>query len=232
MSFDHTPGIYPTFTVEHIYIAPPNDLTATAMTSNSITMSWSKPWNAVSYVLYRAVSSGGTYTVTYYGNGSDGGTVPTDGNNYEENTEITVVAAGTMTQTGYTFTGWNTAENGSRTARTAGSTFTMGTVNVPLYAQWEEVISEPGIYGTWYHTETSYGMTFEITIVLNSNGTFTIDIYMTGEPDDSNAGTFTYGDSTITLTYTDSTIETFDYTLNGDIFILITPDGSLTFIRL
>ena len=77
-----------------------------------------------------------TYMVTYDGNGSDGGTVPTDGTVYEEGATVTVAAAGTMTRTGYSFTGWNTAFDGSGTDHAAGSAFAMGTADVTLYAQW------------------------------------------------------------------------------------------------
>jgi uncharacterized repeat protein (TIGR02543 family) len=37
---------------------------------------------------------------------------------------------------GYTFSGWNTATNGSGTAYANGASFTMGTSSVTLYAQW------------------------------------------------------------------------------------------------
>ncbi len=91
-------------------------------------------------LLYAQWTQNPTYTVTYNGNGYDGGTVPTDSNNYEENTEVTVKAAGTMTKAGYNFIGWNTAENGSGPSRAAGATFTMGTENVTLYAQWGSIV--------------------------------------------------------------------------------------------
>ena len=48
----------------------------------------------------------------------------------------TALTTNTFTRTGYTFTGWNTAANGSGTAYAAGATFTMGAANVTLYAQW------------------------------------------------------------------------------------------------
>jgi uncharacterized repeat protein (TIGR02543 family) len=76
------------------------------------------------------------YKVIYNGNGSDGGTEPAEGV-YVNTAPVTVAAAGTLTRTGFTFNGWNTAANGSGTARAAGSNFTMGTANVTLYAQWQ-----------------------------------------------------------------------------------------------
>jgi uncharacterized repeat protein (TIGR02543 family) len=73
------------------------------------------------------------YTLTYDGNSSDGGTVPTaqtgSGN-------VTVAAnLGLLTQSGYTFTGWNTLANGSGTHYNIGSTYNL-TADVTLYAEW------------------------------------------------------------------------------------------------
>lgn len=81
-------------------------------------------------------TSNPTYTVSYNGNGNTSGTVPVDVNSYVQGTTVTVANTGTLARTGYTFAGWNTAVNGSGTARAAGSTFAMGTANVTLYAQW------------------------------------------------------------------------------------------------
>ena len=78
-----------------------------------------------------------TYTVTYYGNGNTGGNPPTDSTSYENGALVTVLAnSGNLTKTGDTFTGWNTAANGSGTSFSAGNTFNMGSANVDLYAQW------------------------------------------------------------------------------------------------
>ena len=75
-----------------------------------------------------------SYTLTYDGNGNDGGNAPSAvSQNY--NTTATVSGVGTLTKTGYTFAGWNTAANGSGTAYAASSTFTF-TGNTTLYAQW------------------------------------------------------------------------------------------------
>jgi uncharacterized repeat protein (TIGR02543 family) len=76
------------------------------------------------------------YTVTYNGNGSDGGSVPVDANAYEQGANVNVAPAGTLTRTGFTFAGWNTLANGTGTARAAGSTFAMASANVTLYAKW------------------------------------------------------------------------------------------------
>lgn len=90
----------------------------------------------VNVTLYAVWTANPTYTVSYSGNGNTGGTVPTDANRYLQGATVTVASAGTLTRTGYSFTGWNTAANGSGTARAAGSTFAMGTAIVTLYAIW------------------------------------------------------------------------------------------------
>jgi len=85
------------------------------------------------------------YTVTYNGNGSTGGTVPTDANNYEQGDSVTVLGnTGNLekTQDGISsllFTGWNTAADGSGTSYNAADTFNMGNANVILYAQWSAI---------------------------------------------------------------------------------------------
>jgi uncharacterized repeat protein (TIGR02543 family) len=75
------------------------------------------------------------YKVIYNGNGSDGGTLPAE-SVFVNTAAVPVAVAGTLTRTGFTFNGWNTAANGSGTARAAGSSFAMGNANVTLYAQW------------------------------------------------------------------------------------------------
>ena len=78
-----------------------------------------------------------TYTVTYNGNGNSGGTAPTDGSSpYNYNSTVTVLGnTGTLTKTGYTFSGWNTAANGSGTSYAAAATFFIS-ANTTLYARW------------------------------------------------------------------------------------------------
>lgn len=76
------------------------------------------------------------YTVTYDGNGSDGGTVPEDLTDYQLNDPVTVLGnTGNLTRSGYTFAGWNTAADGTGTPYVAGNTFNI-TGATTLYAQW------------------------------------------------------------------------------------------------
>jgi len=80
-----------------------------------------------------------TYTVAYNANGSTGGSVPTDSNNYLSGATVTVLGnAGSLVRSAYTFTGWNTQANGSGTTHAGGATFPMGAANVTLYALWTQ----------------------------------------------------------------------------------------------
>jgi uncharacterized repeat protein (TIGR02543 family) len=78
------------------------------------------------------------YTVTYDGNGSNGGDVPA-AVTYDFGDTVTVSDSGTMTRTGYSFDRWNTAADGSETSYQPGNTFPMPAENVTLYAQWTPV---------------------------------------------------------------------------------------------
>ncbi|MBR6168072.1 MAG: InlB B-repeat-containing protein [Paludibacteraceae bacterium] len=78
------------------------------------------------------------YTVTYDGNGKTSGTVPSAIEDQSFGTEITVAGnTGTLAKTGFTFVGWNTADDGSGSFYAVGSKFTL-TGNITLYAQWAD----------------------------------------------------------------------------------------------
>lgn len=80
------------------------------------------------------------YTVTYNGNGNDGGSVPIDNNSYQLGWDVSVRGnTGNMVKAGCVFAGWNTEADGSGTDRAVASTFSMGSANVTLYAKWSEV---------------------------------------------------------------------------------------------
>lgn len=88
-----------------------------------------------------------TYTVTYVGNGSTGGTPPVDATAYPQGQLVTVLGnVGSLVKSGSTFSGWNTAANGSGTTYAAGQTFAIGAANVVLYAKW----ATPSVLGYAY----------------------------------------------------------------------------------
>ena len=85
-------------------------------------------------------STPGTLTINFDGNGSTGGSTASQqiaaGNTASLN-------ANGFTRTGYAFTGWNTAADGSGTSYADGADYTVtpatGDATVTLYAQWEEI---------------------------------------------------------------------------------------------
>jgi hypothetical protein len=80
-----------------------------------------------------------TYTVTYSGNGSTGGTAPGGNHAYVPDNVVTVpVNTGNYVRPSYTFANWNTAADGSGTIYAPGATFNMGAENMTLYAQWTD----------------------------------------------------------------------------------------------
>lgn len=80
-----------------------------------------------------------TYIVTYNGNTNTSGNIPTDGSSpYVSGSTVTVLGnsgSPILAKTGFTFVRWNTAENGSGTSYSQGSTFIIN-ANTILYAQW------------------------------------------------------------------------------------------------
>jgi uncharacterized repeat protein (TIGR02543 family) len=78
------------------------------------------------------------YTVTYDGNGNDGGNVPTGSHTYAWGAIVTVLNnTGGLSKIGCTFAGWNTDRSGSGTPYAAGNVFSITSNAVTLYAQWE-----------------------------------------------------------------------------------------------
>ena len=85
-------------------------------------------------------SNPGTLTINFDGNGSTGGSTASQqiaaGNTASLN-------ANGFTRTGYVFTGWNTAADGSGTSYADGADYTVtpatGDAAITLYAQWEQL---------------------------------------------------------------------------------------------
>ena len=80
-------------------------------------------------------------TITFNANGGSG-TVPSAISTYVG--VANTIPSNSLTRTGYTFNGWNTASDGSGTAYATGSTITP-TGNVTLYAQWKTTYVKPEI---------------------------------------------------------------------------------------
>jgi uncharacterized repeat protein (TIGR02543 family) len=77
-----------------------------------------------------------TYSVTYDANGATG-TAPTDSNTYAAGATVTLPASVSgLVYSGYTFEGWSLTPGG---AAISGTTYTMGSADVTLYAVWTQI---------------------------------------------------------------------------------------------
>lgn len=93
----------------------------------------------ITVITTSAPAPGGTYTVTYLGNGNTGGTAPTDASSpYIGGSSVTILGnsgSPVLTRTGFQFGGWNTAQDGSGINYVGADTFNI-TQNSILYANW------------------------------------------------------------------------------------------------
>ena len=117
-----------------------------------------------SIVLYAHWGAGsGGLSVGYDANGATGGSVPVDPTSYGVGQTVTVAAnTGGLVYPGYRFVGWQTKSDGSGTAYAPDSTFTLGSVNVTLYALWAG-----GYAYTVNHNEGAEGAISQFTIGPN-----------------------------------------------------------------
>lgn len=98
-------------------------------TSQAASSTFTMPSSNV--VLY-AQWSPNTYSITFDAN-TGSGSMGTQSIACAASANLT---ANSFTKTGYTFSGWNTAANGSGTSYSDQASYTMGTANATLYAQW------------------------------------------------------------------------------------------------
>lgn len=90
----------------------------------------------VSQLSIKSYADANAFQVNYDGNGNTAGIVPIDTTAYVQGSIATVLGnLGALTKMGYTFSGWNTAADGSGTDYGEGSQLIIG-YNVTLYARW------------------------------------------------------------------------------------------------
>ena len=107
--------------------------------TSAISTAWSvSPADAGATAIF-TLSSSGSFTVTFNGNGSTGGSMSP-----ESSSTPAALTTNTYTLTGSTFTGWNTATNDTGTAYANGATYPF-TGSTTLYAQWTD-LTEAGTF--------------------------------------------------------------------------------------
>ena len=112
-----------------------------------------------------------TGNVTYSVNGGSG-TAPTDATNYLSGASVTTASGSGLSNTGYTFGGWNTAANGSGTtyAASTSSAFTFSGA-ITLYAKWTYNVTYNGngnTGGTAPTDATNYTQAASVNTASNS----------------------------------------------------------------
>lgn len=84
-----------------------------------------------------SIDIGRGFLVTYDGNGSTSGTVPADATIYLPADDAVVLGPGSLSNATYTFAGWNTEADDSGADYAVGSSVTIGSSAVTLYAAWQ-----------------------------------------------------------------------------------------------
>jgi uncharacterized repeat protein (TIGR02543 family) len=189
------------------------------------------------YALWTALP---TYTVTYDANGGTG-TPPTDTTHYLTGAAVTIPGNTDLSNAGYTFTGWNTKDDGSGTTYAVNATLTMGSSNVILYALWTALPTHTlsydanGAESGSVPDGASYYEGQAVTVADNTGNLFLTDYAFDGWADSSGkkyaAGSgFFMGTADITLhavwkyTKGDAAVST---TIQGDVTVTAKVDSPI-----
>ena len=106
------------------------------------------------------------YNVSYDINGGTGTAPTTQTGDYNSN--ITLADDTGFSRAGYTFTGWNTASDGSGTSYASGGSFTIPANNTNLFAQWQSTLPSITTTGSITAMTAEYG-----SVSTNRNFSFT-----------------------------------------------------------
>ena len=154
------------------------------------------------------------HTVTFVANGGSGTISPQVAN------IPTALTANTFSYTGYSFTGWNTAANGSSTAYANGEIYAFD-ADITLYAQWSALPDHTVTFVANGGSGTMSPQVANVTTALTAN-TFSYTGYtFTGWNTQANGSGFAYADGA-------------DYAFDADITLYAQwsalPDHTVTFV--
>jgi Listeria-Bacteroides repeat domain (List_Bact_rpt) len=136
--------------------------------------------------------TGYTYSITYSGNGSTSGTVPSVQSG--SGTVTLATNTGTLAKTGSYFNGWNTAADGTGTAYAVSASYTLS-ASVTLYAKWVVITLATINNKLLIRVSETATATPAVAFVYTASGTCTVN---------SSSGLVTFtgsGSCTITATY-------------------------------
>lgn len=155
-----------------------------------------------------------TYTVTYDGNGSDGGTVP--GAQTKNHGVALNLSTAVPTRTGYKFLGWGTSDTATVVSYQPGQTYSADE-NLKLYAVWEQLtftVTLPSGTGFTVNaldsTTVKYGEDFTFEVIVDRAYAKTAPV-VSMTPTNAGLGTLTNksGDTS------ENTSATWTYTITG-----------------
>ena len=156
-------------------------------------LSANSSYTIVGNITFYAVWTANIYYISYRGNTNTSGSVPSDTPYTFGGSAATVAGQGTLAKTNYTFSGWNTAANGTGTAYTAGISTYSTAADLILYAQW--TINQ---YTVTYDEQGGTAVT-DVTINAGTSTilpTTTRDGYTFNGWYDASSGSYTYGGPT------------------------------------
>jgi len=136
--------------------------------------------------------TGYTYSITYSGNGSTSGTVPSVQSG--SGTVTLATNTGTLAKTGSYFNGWNTAADGTGTAYAVSASYTLS-ASVTLYAKWVVITLATINNKLLIRVSETATATPAVAFVYSASGSCTVN---------SSSGLVTFtasGSCTITATY-------------------------------
>jgi hypothetical protein len=128
---------------------------------------------------YNSGTNLANYSITYNGNSSSSGSVPTSATGYNENESLAIPSnTGSLLKSGQSFYGWNTSLLGNETDYIAGSTFTFPSSNTTLFAKWVSttpVFSSFGLEGSSITAAYRTRSIISATVSVASRVTFFVD---------------------------------------------------------
>lgn len=109
------------------------------------------------------------FSVTYAGNNNDGGSVPTDSTEYSVNDTVTVKGPGTLSKTGFTFSGWS---SGGSTYY-AQDTFSISS-NRTLTAIWQSSVITPVFSDSTVVSPATIGVLYSDAVAASNAQSYSI----------------------------------------------------------
>lgn len=131
-------------------------------------VTWNSGANSTAgnFVVFQVASNA---TISYDANSSTGGSAPSTATPTISSSYTVASNSGSLTRTGWSFAGWNTASDGSGTTYAAGSGSFSVSSSQTLYAKWTATVSYDANGGTGAPTDTTaYTLSDRVTVTSDT----------------------------------------------------------------